>query len=161
MPFTVRMQGITGVVDRRANTNCRYGVLQHAPCTAVHVHIARRDERQLQAPALLLQFCELPTLPPVGEQFDGDPQAIAKRLAQQVILDTEGIVDIGYPQHETARKAALEILPGEAITAFFGGAARVRDQAAQCRVTVAVLRKRNEPAATLQPELRTDDELLQ
>ena len=67
MAFTVRVQGKTGPVDGRAMADCGQGILQDAPRPAMHVHVATRDERQLQAPTFFTQARQLLLLSPVGK----------------------------------------------------------------------------------------------
>ncbi len=43
--FTVRIQQETGLVDGHALADRRQRILQHAPGTTMHVHVAAGDQR--------------------------------------------------------------------------------------------------------------------
>ena len=69
----------------------------------MHVHVAAGDQWQLQAPRRLTQALELPTLLTVGEQFDRDPEPVAERLADPMVLGIERVVTVRHPQHQAIR----------------------------------------------------------
>ena len=159
--FTVRVQCKAGIIDSRANTNGRHGILQDTPCAAVHVYVTRRNERQPETSPFLAQPCQLLALSPVCQQFDRDPETVAKRLAQPVILDIQREVPVGHPEHETARQAVLECMPCQLVAALLCRAACGCDQMAQRCVTLTASSQHDKLAAATQPELGADDEFLQ
>ncbi len=159
MTLPVRIKREPGVVDGRAATDRRQRILQHAPGTAVHVHVAAGYQRQVQATPFLAQLLEPLTLTAVGQQLDGNPQAITECLAQPVILDIQREASIRHPQGKAAGQAVIEGTAIQLIGALPGRPTRARYQPAQCGIAVAILCQQNEFAAARQDELRADDQL--
>ena len=97
----------------------------------------------------------------VGEQFHGNPEAIAKRLAQPVIFDIERECAIRYPQRKATGQPVIESTARQFVAAFLRVAACTGDQSAKRGITFVVLRKHNEPAPALQFQLGTNDQFFQ
>ncbi len=146
--FAVRIQQETGLVDRDALANRRQRVLQDAARTAMHVYVTAGDQRQSEPATHRRQCRELFLLPAVGEQLDGDPQSVTKRLAQPVILHVEVILFVGHPENDAAGQPALESHARQLVLPFFGHAPRRRDQFAQRGIALTILCEHDELAAT-------------
>ncbi len=124
----------------------------------MHVHVAAGDQRQLEAPADFPQCIESLFVASVGKQFDRDPQAVPECLSYPVVVHVERERVIRHPQHDAVREPVLEEAARQHIAALLRRTPGARNQPAECRITVAVLRERHQLAAAVQSQLGADDE---
>ena len=112
MTLTVRVQVKAGLVKCCTLTNGRQRILQYAAPATMHMYVTTSDQWQLEALADRCQVLQALGLAAIGQEFDGNPQAIAKSLAEPVVLGVEHTEGIGHPQNETIRQTVFATLPG-------------------------------------------------
>ena len=121
--LAVRIQRVARAIDRRAEPRRRQHVLQRAPAAHVHVHVARRDQRQTElghrAPAarrggdgpgrssavprrstaLREQICEPPTVQIVGACSGSQSARQSSRTRAALAVSAEASVTLAKSLH--------------------------------------------------------------
>jgi hypothetical protein len=105
----------------------------------MHVYIAAGNQRQLESFTDYPQSRKLPRLSAISQQFDSNPEAIAKSLAYPVVLDIEITVFVRNPQHYATGQTVFEGQSRQRITAFCGGTPGFRNHLAERGISGPVL----------------------
>ena len=111
MTLAVRIQRETRALDGGAQTRRRERILQRAPAACVHVHVARRDERQAELTPQGLERGEPAAILPAREQLDRDPQPVGKEACQPAAIRRAGRL-AGQPQRETVVERVRRLVGG-------------------------------------------------
>ena len=156
MALGVGIQRVSGVGDRGVKAHRGQQVLQGAARTHVHVHVARRDQRQSAGASQFAQAIELRAVVGAAQEFGRDPGASGKVLRDAACRFRIRLA-VRNQQCETAADTAIKIVPVEAVTAFRAASPRGGDELRQVTVSRAVRREQHEPGAIGNPELGTDD----
>src|SRR6266540_3762561 len=124
------------------------------PRAYMHVHVARRHERQTGA---LAQFSQLAQSRPVvrpQQQLRRDPGAAGKALGDRACMsfslslwERAGVR--GNKQRKTTRQAAVEIGPRERVPSLLAPAPAAGDQLGKIAVALAVGGKQHQSEAIL------------
>ncbi len=125
----------------------------------MHVNVAAGDERQGKRLPQVPEPLESQALEPVRQQFNGDPQAIAKSVEHPRVLGAEQQLVVGNPEYTAMLQAVGKVFGSHTITALVGRAPTTRDQGAEFPVTGTIPRQHDELQSGIEAKLRADDEL--
>ncbi len=102
--LAVGVQRETRAVDRGVQTGRGERVLQRAPAAHVHVHVARRDERQAELAAELREHREPAAILPGGQELDRDPQPLREQAGEPARVG-----DVGRGTGQPEREAVAQV----------------------------------------------------
>ncbi len=134
-----------------------HGVLQGAAATRMHVHIAARHRRNLQAGGQVQALLQMARIVLAAVQVHRQPQALGEGAAHPLDRGL-GVAVFGHPQRQQARQRLIEVLLQQAIAAFFGAAASHGNQPAQVLVAGQVFHQQHQFRAVLDAHLAADDQ---
>ena len=82
MTLGVRKQRVLRASHRNAKAYRRQRILQGTPRTQMHMHVARRHQRQMRRSGQLLHIQQAAAIIGAAEQFGGNPQTPLEYFAQ-------------------------------------------------------------------------------
>ena len=151
------MQAQPGLGHRHVMTDRGHGVLQGAPPTSVHVHIAAGHCRDSQFARQGQQRSQPSGIVLAAMQLDRQPQAFGEGLFQPVAL-FEIIDRVRHPQRQQPRQGFAEVFAQHLILAFLRAAPRSGNQSAQGLVTLEVFHQQHQFRAVLDAHFAADDQ---
>src|SRR4051812_25551158 len=114
---------MTCLRDGHTDANRRYGVLQWAARTHMHMHVPGCHERQPRRIAEIHKSLQPLPVVRTSEQLDGNPRSIGA-----TVRDTPCVAEIrGFIRNDECNAmlgARLQIVPFNAIAALFAAASR-------------------------------------